>query len=175
MNATNHVSVAQKPKLLDRVRHAARLRHLARRTEKACVYWLAVCVPRGQAVDRSPQPRATAPPPGSLLDSTCGARVDARSRHPQTCRTAHVSAFLCHPAARTRNRHPQRAGAARPQGRYSALQGQCAEGDQGEPRNHGKKPPKPRISHPSLNKTTQIYTHVLNQNAWAIRSPADDV
>ena len=24
-------------------------------------------------------------------------------------------------------------------------------------------------------KTTQIYTHVLNQNAWAIRSPADDV
>lgn len=23
-------------------------------------------------------------------------------------------------------------------------------------------------------KTTQIYTHVLNQNAWAIRSPADD-
>lgn len=24
-------------------------------------------------------------------------------------------------------------------------------------------------------KTTQIYTHVLNQNAWAIRSPADDM
>jgi len=24
-------------------------------------------------------------------------------------------------------------------------------------------------------KTTQIYTHVLSQNAWAIRSPADDV
>ena len=24
-------------------------------------------------------------------------------------------------------------------------------------------------------KTTQIYTHVLNQNAWAIRSPGDDV
>ena len=24
-------------------------------------------------------------------------------------------------------------------------------------------------------RTTQIYTHVLNQNAWAIRSPADDV
>ena len=24
-------------------------------------------------------------------------------------------------------------------------------------------------------RTTQIYTHVLNQNAWAIRSPADEV
>lgn len=24
-------------------------------------------------------------------------------------------------------------------------------------------------------KTTQIYTHVLNQNSWAIRSPADEV
>ena len=24
-------------------------------------------------------------------------------------------------------------------------------------------------------KTTQIYTHVLNQNAWAIRCPADDM
>lgn len=24
-------------------------------------------------------------------------------------------------------------------------------------------------------RTTHIYTHVLNQNAWAIRSPADEV
>ena len=24
-------------------------------------------------------------------------------------------------------------------------------------------------------KTTQIYTHVINQNAWAIRSPADEL
>ncbi len=39
MNATNAVSAAQKPKLLDRVRRAARVRHLARSTEKAYVYW----------------------------------------------------------------------------------------------------------------------------------------
>ncbi len=24
-------------------------------------------------------------------------------------------------------------------------------------------------------RTTQIYTHVLKQNAWAVQSPADDV
>ena len=39
MNATTIVTVAGKPKLLDRVRHALRVRHLARSTEKAYVYW----------------------------------------------------------------------------------------------------------------------------------------
>jgi len=38
MNATP--VVAGKPKLLDRVRHALRVRHLARSTEKAYVYWI---------------------------------------------------------------------------------------------------------------------------------------
>ena len=39
MNATTVVTVDRKPKLLDRVRHAVRVRHLARSTEKAYVYW----------------------------------------------------------------------------------------------------------------------------------------
>ncbi len=39
MNATAVVPVAGKPKLLDRLRHAVRVRHLARSTEKAYVYW----------------------------------------------------------------------------------------------------------------------------------------
>lgn len=39
MNATTLVTVAGKPKLLDRLRHALRVRHLARSTEKAYVYW----------------------------------------------------------------------------------------------------------------------------------------
>ena len=39
MNATTVVTVSGKPKLLDRVRHAVRVRHMARSTEKAYVYW----------------------------------------------------------------------------------------------------------------------------------------
>jgi hypothetical protein len=39
MNATTVVAVDGKPKLLDRVRNALRVRHLARSTEKAYVYW----------------------------------------------------------------------------------------------------------------------------------------
>jgi hypothetical protein len=39
MNATTPVAVDGKPKLLDRVRNALRVRHLARSTEKAYVYW----------------------------------------------------------------------------------------------------------------------------------------
>ena len=39
MNATTVVTLAGKPKLLDRVRHALRVRHLARSTEKTYVYW----------------------------------------------------------------------------------------------------------------------------------------
>ena len=39
MNATTAVTPAAKPKLLDCVRHALRVRHLARSTEKAYVYW----------------------------------------------------------------------------------------------------------------------------------------
>ncbi|MHC4401267.1 MAG: phage integrase N-terminal SAM-like domain-containing protein, partial [Planctomycetota bacterium] len=39
MNAMTVVTVAGKPKVLDRVRHALRVRHLARSTEKAYVYW----------------------------------------------------------------------------------------------------------------------------------------
>jgi len=39
MNATTVVTPAAKPKLLDCVRHALFVRHLARTTEKAYVYW----------------------------------------------------------------------------------------------------------------------------------------
>lgn len=39
MNGASVVTVGGKPKLLDRVRHALRVRHLARSTEKAYVYW----------------------------------------------------------------------------------------------------------------------------------------
>ena len=39
MNANPTVTIAEKPKLLDRLRHAVRLRHLALSTEKAYVYW----------------------------------------------------------------------------------------------------------------------------------------
>ena len=38
MDATR--DVAAKPKLLDRVRHAVRVRHMARSTESAYVYWI---------------------------------------------------------------------------------------------------------------------------------------
>ena len=38
MNVTP--TVAGKPRLLDRVRHAVQVRHLARSTEKAYVYWI---------------------------------------------------------------------------------------------------------------------------------------
>lgn len=39
MNATTAVTPAAKPKLLDSMRNALRVRHLARSTEKAYVYW----------------------------------------------------------------------------------------------------------------------------------------
>ncbi len=39
MNANTIVTGVEKPKLLERVRHAVRVRHMARSTEKAYVYW----------------------------------------------------------------------------------------------------------------------------------------
>ena len=39
MNGTTMVTVPGKPKLLDRMRHAVRVRHMARSTENAYVYW----------------------------------------------------------------------------------------------------------------------------------------
>ena len=39
MNPTAPLAVAGKPKLLDRLRHAVRVRHMARSTEKAYAYW----------------------------------------------------------------------------------------------------------------------------------------
>lgn len=120
-NQSNHLTSGDgKPKLLDQVRHVARVRHMALSTEKSYVAWIRRFI------------------------------LFHNKRHPLEMDKQEVSAFLTHLAV---------------EGNVSSsTQNQALSALLFLYRNVLEKDVR----------TTQVYTHVLKQNSWAIQSPADD-
>jgi hypothetical protein len=81
-NATTVVTVAGKPRLLDRVRHALRVRRLARTTEKAYVYWTRPFIlhdnKRALGTDFPPVPGRSSRLPGT---PAIGTRIEKTLKH----------------------------------------------------------------------------------------------
>ncbi len=134
MNATTPVAVDGKPKLLDRVRNALRVRHLARSTEKTYVYWCRRYI------------------------------LYHNKRHPLDMGKQEVELFLTHLAV------DQHVSASTQNQAFSALLFLYREVLE---REFGWLDDVVRAKRPK--RIPAVFTHALNQNAWAIRSPADDV
>ena len=134
MHATTVVTIAGKPKLLDRVRHAVRVRHMARSTEKAYVYWCRRYI------------------------------LYHNKRHPLDMGKQEVELFLTHLAV------DQHVSASTQNQAFSALLFLYRDVLE---REFGWLDDVVRAKRPK--RIPAVFTHVLNQNAWAIRSPADDV
>ncbi|MFC1596859.1 tyrosine-type recombinase/integrase [Planctomycetota bacterium] len=128
--ARQMAEAAGKPKLLDQVRAAVRVRHMALSTEHAYVHWI-----RRFILFHNKRHH--------LYPSTFGRALSRAIRKAGISKHAGAHAFRHSFATR--------------------LLEKCQD----------IRTVQELLGHKDV-RTTQVYTHVLNQNAWAIRSPADD-
>ena len=150
--SSNQSQTPGKPKLLDQVRRAIRVRHMARSTEKN--YVLARKYPRATyawewqyvfpAGQSSVDPRSGVRRRHHLYPTTFGRALSRAVREARIPKRASAHAL-----------------------RHSFATRLLEKGQD-------IRTVQELLGHQDV-RTTQIYTHVLGDNAWAIRSPADDV